>query len=96
MWRRGRASNFQGGIRVKAGVSGGVIPHAMSGGTLAGLTCVWDMYETFASVGGVADYTDHQAAAAGLPPRERAAAAAERRAAAWNNRLKKKRSRKFM
>jgi len=65
--RGGKASNFQGGIRVNSWVGGGIIPQSMRGKTLAGLTTVWDMYATFSTLAG-ADPTDHQAAAAGLPP----------------------------
>jgi hypothetical protein len=39
----------------------------MRGKKLEGLTCVWDIYATFAHLAG-ADPTDHSAAAAGLPP----------------------------
>ena len=65
--RGGKASNFEGGIRVNTFVSGGVVPTAMRGSKLEGMGTVWDWYSTFAFVGG-ADPTDHKAAAAGLPP----------------------------
>lgn len=65
--RGGKASNWQGGIRVNSWVSGGALPAAMRGKKLEGLTCVWDIYATFAHLAG-ADPTDHSAAAAGLPP----------------------------
>ena len=39
--RGGKASNWQGGIRVNAWVSGGALPAAMNGKKLEGLTCVW-------------------------------------------------------
>jgi arylsulfatase I/J len=64
--RGGKASNWQGGIRVNSWVSGGALPVAMHGKKLEGLTCVWDIYATFAHLAG-ADPTDHSAAAAGLP-----------------------------
>ena len=48
-------------------MSGGALPGAMRGKKLEGLTCVWDIYATFAHLAG-ADPTDHSAAAAGLPP----------------------------
>lgn len=65
--RGGKASNWEGGVRVNAWVSGGFIPEPMQGKKLEGLTAVWDWYATFAHLGGV-DPTDHRAAAAGLPP----------------------------
>ena len=65
--RGGKTSNWQGGIRVNAWASGGMIPAAMRGRKLEGLTAVWDVYATFSAVAG-ADPTDHRAAAAGLPP----------------------------
>tara|TARA_B110000208_G_scaffold61718_1_gene80170 strand:+ start:64 stop:1842 length:1779 start_codon:yes stop_codon:yes gene_type:complete len=65
--RGGKASNWQGGIRVNAFVSGGLIPIAARGTKLTGLATAWDIYGTFAHLAGV-DPTDHKAAAAGLPP----------------------------
>ena len=65
--RGGKASNWQGGIRVNSWVSGGLVPSAMHGMKLAGLAAVWDWYGTFAGLAG-ADPTDHRAEAAGLPP----------------------------
>jgi arylsulfatase I/J len=62
--------NWQGGIRVNAWVSGGLIktqyPH-MVGTKLEGLVSIADWYATVAGIAGV-DPTDHRAAAAGLPP----------------------------
>lgn len=62
--------NHEGGIRVNAWVSGGLIaakyPH-MVGTKLTGLTSIADFYATVAGVAGV-DPTDHKAAAAKLPP----------------------------
>lgn len=63
----GKFSNWEGGIRVNAFVSGGYLPHAVRGTTQAGLVAGWDWYATFAGLAGV-DSTDHRAAAAGLPP----------------------------
>ena len=62
----GKTSNFQGGIRVNAFVSGGLIPPHMRGSKLSGLSTVWDWYATFAHIAQV-DPTDHVAASAGLP-----------------------------
>eukprot|EP00912_Choanoflagellata_sp_UC4_P000209 UC4_evm2s134 len=62
--------NWQGGIRVNAWVSGGLIatqyPH-MVGKKLDGLVSIADYYATVCGIAGV-DPTDHRAAAAGLPP----------------------------
>ena len=65
--RGGKTSNFQGGIRVNAWASGGLVPASMHGTKLGGLMAVWDAYATFAALAG-AETTDHRAAAAGLPP----------------------------
>ena len=64
----GKHSNWQGGVRVNAFVSGGALPPAVRGTTSNELITVWDWYSTF--VEGIAggDPTDHRAAAAGLPP----------------------------
>ena len=63
----GKFSNWEGGIRVAAFASGGLLPPAVRGTASAGLMAGWDWYRTFASLAG-ADATDHRAAAAGLPP----------------------------
>jgi arylsulfatase B len=65
--RGGKASHFEGGVRVNAFVAGGWLPPPMHGRKLSGLGAVWDWYGTFAALGGV-DPTDARAAAAGLPP----------------------------
>lgn len=65
--RGGKGSNWEGGVRVNAWVSGGFVPTAMRGQKLDGLTAVWDWYATFAFLGGV-DPTDHRAQVANLPP----------------------------
>ena len=65
--RGGKASNFEGGIRVNAWVSGGAVPAEVRGKKLTGLMTIWDWYATFAELAG-ADPTDHAAAAAMLPP----------------------------
>jgi hypothetical protein len=59
-------SNFEGGIRVNAWVSGGAVPAKQRGTKLTGLVAIWDWYATFAEVAGT-DPTDAAAAAAGLP-----------------------------
>ena len=66
--RGGKASNFEGGIRVNGFVSGGFLPARQRGRKLDGLVTGWDWYATF--VHGIAglDATDAEAAAAALPP----------------------------
>jgi len=63
----GKASNWDGGIRVNAFVSGGFVPQRVRGTRLDGLGTLWDWYGTFASLGGV-DPFDARASAARLPP----------------------------
>ena len=60
-------SNWQGGVRVNAYASGGLLPAAVRGTTVDGLIESADMYATFCALAGV-DPTDARAAAAGLPP----------------------------
>lgn len=64
----GKVSNWEGGIRVNAWVSGGALPKKMRGQKLEGLTTIWDWWATFAAIGGISDITDHAAAEAKLPP----------------------------
>lgn len=64
--RGSKFSNWEGGIRVPAFVSGGFVPERMRGTKLAGLGAVWDFYATMCGVAGV-DIEDHVAAEAGLP-----------------------------
>mmetsp|Transcript_22600 Transcript_22600/g.44013 ORF Transcript_22600/g.44013 Transcript_22600/m.44013 type:complete len:550 (-) Transcript_22600:210-1859(-) len=66
--RGGKASNWEGGVRVNAWASGGLIPESMRSRSLSGLSTAWDWWATFAAVGGIEDIADHKAAAAGLPP----------------------------
>ncbi len=63
----GKVSNWEGGTRVAAFVSGGAVPEAMRGKKLTGYAHIADWYSTFCALAGV-DPTDTQAAAAGLPP----------------------------
>ena len=65
--RGGKASNWEGGIRVNGWVSGGALASVHRGTRSQGLHAVWDWYATFAAVANV-DSTDHRAALAGLPP----------------------------
>jgi hypothetical protein len=67
--RGGKHSNWEGGIRANALVSGGLIPPALRGTTLTGLMAIEDWYKTFGGLGG-ADTSDERAARAGLPPVE--------------------------
>jgi arylsulfatase B len=62
-----RCSNWEGGIRVNAFVSGGLLPANRRGVVESGLIAGWDWYATYCELAGV-DPTDHRAAAAGLPP----------------------------
>lgn len=63
----GKLNNWEGGIRVNAFVSGGLLPEAVRGTRHTGLVALWDWYATFCALAGV-DATDARAAAAGLPP----------------------------
>ena len=63
----GKASNWEGGIRVNAFATGGFLPAAVRGTTVEGLIGIEDFYTTFCALAGV-DPTDAAAAAAGLPP----------------------------
>ena len=66
--RGGKATNWEGGVRVNAWVSGGYIQPSRRGVKLEGLSTIWDWYTTFAHIGGIDDVTDHAAAESGLPP----------------------------
>ncbi|XP_065839147.1 arylsulfatase B-like isoform X2 [Oscarella lobularis] len=63
----GKTSNWQGGVRVNAFVSGGFVPESMRGKKLNGSIAVCDWYATFCHFAGV-DPSDAKAAAAKLPP----------------------------
>ncbi|CAL1144651.1 unnamed protein product [Cladocopium goreaui] len=65
--RGGKFSNFEGGIRVNAFVTGGWVPESRRGQKLEGLVTAWDWYATYAALAGV-DPEDHQAADFKLPP----------------------------
>jgi len=65
--RGGKYSDFEGGIRAAAFVSGGFLPAAARGTVTADTIAIADWYGTFAALYG-ADATDAKAAAAGLPP----------------------------
>lgn len=67
--RGGKHSNFEGGVRANAFVSGGFLPAAMRGTTTEALVGIEDWYVTLARLAG-ADPIDERAAAAGLPPVE--------------------------
>ncbi len=67
--RGGKHSAFEGGVRVNALVSGGLLPPARRGQTEEGFIGIEDWYRTFLGLAGV-DPTDERAAAAGLPPTE--------------------------
>ena len=63
----GKATDWQGGIRVNAFVTGGYLPESMRGQKTQGYIHIADWYATFCSLAGV-DPTDEKAAAAKLPP----------------------------
>ncbi|XP_065826529.1 arylsulfatase J-like [Oscarella lobularis] len=63
----GKQSNWQGGVRVNAFVSGGFVPRSMRGKKLEGYIAVCDWYATFCHLADV-DPTDAKAASAKLPP----------------------------
>eukprot|EP00041_Stephanoeca_diplocostata_P026250 m.703047 g.703047 ORF g.703047 m.703047 type:complete len:521 (-) comp22918_c0_seq13:2882-4444(-) len=63
----GKMSNWEGGIRVAAFVSGGLVPPSRRGTRSSQLSALWDWYGTFAYLAGQ-DPTDHRAASAALPP----------------------------
>eukprot|EP00750_Incisomonas_marina_P001269 INCI1106.2.p1 GENE.INCI1106.2~~INCI1106.2.p1 ORF type:complete len:597 (+),score=61.47 INCI1106.2:143-1933(+) len=65
--RGGKMSNWDGGIRVPAFVSGGFVPASYRGSKSNILSAVWDWYATFAGLIGV-DPTDTRAENYGLPP----------------------------
>jgi len=63
----GKASNWEGGIRVNAFVSGGFIPQKRRGTVESGYITGWDWYGTYCSLAGV-NPEDEKAKLAGLPP----------------------------
>ena len=63
----GKFSDWQGGIRVNAFVSGGYLPERMKGQKTDGYIHMTDWYATFCHLAGV-DPTDKKAAKAKLPP----------------------------
>lgn len=65
--RGGKMSNTEGGVRVNAFATGGIIPAAMRGTKSGAFVAIEDWYTTFCTLAGV-DPTDARAAAAGLPP----------------------------
>lgn len=66
--RGGKHSNFEGGVRVNAFISGGLVPVSRRGATVTGLIAIEDMYTSLLSVAGINDPFDKRGAAAGLPP----------------------------
>ena len=62
-----KGSDWQGGVRVNAFVSGGFLPSTMRGKKTEGYVHLADWYATFCGLAGV-DPTDLLAASAGLPP----------------------------
>jgi arylsulfatase B len=68
--RGGKHSNFDGGVRVAAFVSGGWLPPQRRGVNTSALIAIWDWYATFGAIAGLTteQMFDKAAAAAGLPP----------------------------
>lgn len=65
--RGGKVSNYEGGVRTNAFISGGLVPAAKRGTTHDDILTCWDWYATFCGLAGVSP-ADLPAAAAGLPP----------------------------
>ena len=65
--RGGKLTDWQGGVRVNAFVSGGYLPEKMRGQKTTGYIHLADWYATFCAIAGV-DPTDERAAKANLPP----------------------------
>lgn len=63
----GKASNWEGGVRAAAFVSGGILAASLRGTTTSAYVHIADWYATFCELAGV-DPTDHVAAKYGLPP----------------------------
>ena len=61
-----KGTDWQGGVRVNAFVSGGFLPESMRGKKTEGYIHLADWYATFSGLAGV-DPTDEMAASAGLP-----------------------------
>ena len=65
--RGGKYSEFEGGVRVSAFASGGLIPESKRGKVSDGIISVADVYSTLCALAGV-DPFDKKGEAAGLPP----------------------------
>jgi hypothetical protein len=65
--RGGKYSEFEGGVRVAAFASGGLLPSKVRGTRHSGIGSYADVYTTLCSLAGV-DAKDDSADAAGLPP----------------------------
>ena len=63
----GKHTDWQGGVRVNAFISGGHLPEEMRGKKTEGYIHIADWYATFCALAGV-DPTDERAAIANLPP----------------------------
>jgi len=65
--RGGKLSDFEGGVRVNAFVTGGAVPLEKRGTIMTDYIHLCDWYATFSAIAGV-DATDQKAADAELPP----------------------------
>mmetsp|Transcript_84125 Transcript_84125/g.132832 ORF Transcript_84125/g.132832 Transcript_84125/m.132832 type:complete len:538 (-) Transcript_84125:46-1659(-) len=63
----GKMSDWEGGVRVNAFVSGGAVPYAKRGTVLSDYIHIADWYATFCAIAGISP-VDERAAKAGLPP----------------------------
>jgi len=63
----GKLSNWEGGIRVNAFVSGGYVPESLRGTKSEDFIAISDWYATFSTIAGI-DPTDGEAKSANLPP----------------------------
>merc|ERR1712196_765670 len=63
----GKLSDWEGGVRVNAFVTGGAVPTTKRGTKLDDYIHIADWYTTFCAIAGI-DHTDTRAAKANLPP----------------------------
>ena len=59
-FRGAKGSDFEGGVRAVAFVSGGFLPARQMGTHVKGMLHITDLYATLAGLAGVSDVTDHK------------------------------------
>ncbi len=64
----GKYSDWEGGVRTNAFISGGYVPEDVRGTKYDGLVSIADWYGAFSELAGVDDFKDMKAEKAGLPP----------------------------